>query len=99
MKQDIHLSPFKVRQTLASGRIAYHPTRAARVGVPAWAVFLVALSLSPGQAQQQSAAAPSPDRSHGAVTAASSTPSDAKVESDLRYRIGPGDILDIKIFN
>jgi polysaccharide export outer membrane protein len=64
-----------------------------------WAVALLALSLSPVRAQQQSAAAPSPNDSQVAATAAASTRPDSGLDSDLRYRIGPGDILDIKIFN
>jgi polysaccharide export outer membrane protein len=64
-------------------------------GRTAWAVVLLALSLAPVHAQRQSAAAPSPEAPHGA---AAPTPADAG-DSDQRYRIGPGDILDIKIFN
>ena len=72
---------------------------AARVETTAWTVVLLALSFSPLHAQQPSAAAPSPNDSQVAATTASSTRADSGVDSDLRYRIGPGDILDIKIFN
>jgi polysaccharide biosynthesis/export protein len=76
--------------------MGYHATRLGRS--PIWGFVLVALFLSPVHAQQQSAAAPSPEESQVAVATASSTPY-SRVESDQRYRIGPGDILDIKIFN
>lgn len=65
----------------------------------AWAVVLLALSLSLVHAQQQSASTSTPEDPHGVATAASSTPPDSTGDSDQRYRIGPGDVLDIKIFN
>jgi polysaccharide export outer membrane protein len=63
-----------------------------------WTVVLLALSLSPTFGQQQSASARSPEDPGSAANTTSSTRTDS-AESDQRYRIGPGDILDIKIFN
>ncbi|HEY8184915.1 MAG TPA: polysaccharide biosynthesis/export family protein [Pyrinomonadaceae bacterium] len=86
MKRDIYLLQANGPQTLMSGRLS-------------WSVVLVALFLVPVGAQQQSAAAPSPAESHGAATTVSLTGGDARADSDQRYRIGPGDVLDIKVFN
>jgi polysaccharide export outer membrane protein len=66
---------------------------------------LITLFLLPAFAQQP-AATPAPDDSQVAATGASSTstsPAAPKVSassgaSDERYRIGPGDVLDIKVF-
>ena len=78
-------SPFEVRQSLPVARIA-------------WSVVLVALFLFPAQAQQ-SVVASSPDDSHSVATTSSGSVSDERADSDQRYRIGPGDILDIRVFN
>jgi polysaccharide export outer membrane protein len=87
MIRNIDRAQSNVRRVLTSGRVA-------------WAVILVTLFLSPIHAQDQSAAAPSPSEYHGAANAPSSPPlTDSRADSDLRYRIGPGDILDIKVFN
>ena len=93
MNRYMYLSPGKVRQRRANGRI---------VG----SGILLALFLSPVFAQQPSAAPPSPDDSQMARPGASSTSSfSPKVSAtpaasdEERYRIGPGDILDIRIFN
>jgi len=104
MKQDMYLSPLKVRRNLVSGKIGYQPTLVARVAISFWSVVLIALFLFPAHAQQQSAATPSPEESHAAATTASSSSASPGVsfpgrESDERYRIGPGDILDIRVFN
>ena len=106
MKPETHLSRLKVRQKLAKGITNYQTTRAVNARIPAWLVFLVALFLYPVHAQQQSAATPSPAESNGAGTAAlsgspiKSAPTAApRFVPDERYRIGPGDILDIKVFN
>jgi polysaccharide export outer membrane protein len=54
-------------------------------------------------AQQQSVPAPTPNESQGVVANAQSAPApsvtDSRVDSDPRYLIGPGDILDIRVFN
>jgi polysaccharide export outer membrane protein len=88
MITNMKLSQFKLRQTGATGIAS---------------VILVTLFLSPAYSQQQSAAAPSPNESPGiAANIPASTSShvpDSRTDSDLRYRIGPGDILDIKVFN
>ena len=78
-------SPFKVRQSRTGGGIT-------------WAVVLVALFLLPSQAQQ-SVAVPSPNDSHRIAMTSAARVSDARADSDQRYRIGPGDILDIRVFN
>jgi polysaccharide biosynthesis/export protein len=78
-------SLFKVRQSLTGGSIT-------------WSIVLVALFVFPAQAQQ-SVAAPSPDDSHAVAMTSSERVSDAREDSDQRYRIGPGDILDIRVFN
>lgn len=86
MKRDIYLMPLEDRKALAGGRLA-------------WSVVLVALFLCPVRAQQQSAAAPSPAETNGAAPATSVRVSGSRGESDQQYRIGPGDVLDIKVFN
>lgn len=91
MIRNIDRAQSKVRRVLTSGRVV-------------WPVILVTLFLYPIHAQQQSAAAPSPSEYHGANAPSSPSPpspplTDSRADSDLRYRIGPGDILDIKVFN
>ncbi len=86
MKRDIYPAPMRVRQTPAHSRLA-------------WSAVLVAVFLCPARAQQQSAAAPSPAETNGAATAVSLSGSNARDDSDQRYRIGPGDVLDIRVFN
>ena len=64
----------------------------------AWAIILVALLTASAGAQQQSAVASSPNQ----VKSARSDPpgaSDSRAAADNRYRIGPGDVIDIKVFN
>lgn len=61
-------------------------------------LLLFAFCLVPVHAQQ-SAAVPAPNEE---TTASSSTPASVPVDrsaSDQRYRIGPGDVLDVKVFN
>ena len=91
MNRHMCLAPAKVWKTPAVGRIARSS-------------ILLALFLWPVYAQQPSGAPP-PHESQVAATGAPS-PSSASpkvsaspAESDERYRIGPGDILDIRIFN
>jgi polysaccharide export outer membrane protein len=68
------------------------------------AVLYSLLCLSPVCAQQSSAS-PSPADANATLTAASSSQpastklSSASSASDERYRIGPGDILDVRVFN
>ena len=87
MKRDLFLSPINIRMTRASGRLAWTVV----------AVVLAALFACPARAQQQSAAATPPAETHGATTAVSTN--NSRADSDLRYRIGPGDVLDIRVFN
>src|SRR5437867_668292 len=89
MQRDLFLSPINIQMTRASGRAAWTVV----------AVVLAVLFPSPARAQQQSAAATPAAETHGATTTASMTGSDSRADSDLRYRIGPGDVLDIKVFN
>lgn len=61
-------------------------------------LLLLACCLVPARAQQ-TAVVPAPNEE---TTASSSAPAKATVEgdaSDRRYRIGPGDVLDVKVFN
>ena len=80
MKRNTSLMPLDARKRVAGGRLA-------------WSVVLLALTLCPARAQQQSAAAQSPAETNGAAPTAS------RGDSDQRYRIGPGDVLDIRVFN
>jgi polysaccharide export outer membrane protein len=83
--------------SVLTGRIRQFPSRF-RIAASA---LLLALFASPLYAQQPTAATLPPDDSQVAATNAS-TPkvSASPVASDEgRYRIGPGDILDIRIFN
>src|SRR2546425_514856 len=64
----------------------------------AWAVILVAVLAASTGAQQQSVVASSPNEGKGA-SSAPARPSDSRVAPDNRYRIGPGDVIDIKVFN
>src|SRR4030095_2443157 len=57
------------------------------------AVVVSTLFLCPAHAQQQSAAAAAPE------THVAASPKISRDDSDQRYRIGPGDVLDIKVFN
>jgi polysaccharide export outer membrane protein len=86
MYRDVKLSPSRFRQNLTGDNLG-------------WTVVLVALLLCPIQAQQQSAAAQSPAETHGVATSSPLTAPDSRPQSDQRYRIGPGDVLDIKVFN
>lgn len=67
-----------------------------RIAAP---VILLTLFLSPVYAQQPAAAVAAPEKSHSIAPAASGTSLELEANSDPRYRIGPGDILDIRIFN
>jgi len=78
--------PDKIRKSRAGRRMA-------------GAGMLMALFVWPVCAQQPAAATTPPDESQVTATAASPAHPDSGADSDLRYRIGPGDILDIKIFN
>jgi polysaccharide biosynthesis/export protein len=110
MKRDLYLSSLKA-QNLVHGVMGYCPKRAVSLVTTVWSVVLLLLFLSPAQAQQQSAATPAPilpAESHQAATNASSVSNapavstgvvSPRLASDERYRIGPGDILDIKVFN
>jgi polysaccharide biosynthesis/export protein len=64
----------------------------------AWSVVLTILFGGSAGAQQQSAVASAPNEVRGASPAPSSRVSDYGTASDEHYRIGPGDILDIKVF-
>ena len=86
MKRDLDPLPTEVRHPFAGGRLI-------------WLVIFSALFLCPARAQQQSAAAPSPAETNGAATREPLRASGSRAESDQRYRIGPGDVLDIKVFN
>jgi polysaccharide export outer membrane protein len=86
MKLDINLKLLKDRSVAAVGRLA----------LP---VVLVALFLCPARAQEQTAAAPAPTETLVAAPSTSLTVSPTRDDSDQRYRIGPGDVLDIKVFN
>ncbi len=91
MKRDVYLSPFKHRQTLLNVRLP-------------WLIVLLLLLLSP-RYEQQAVATPSSQETGTSASAASKVPSaspetsTSHSASDERYRIGPGDILDIKVFN
>src|SRR6266516_114092 len=91
MKRDVYLSPFKHRQTLLNVRLP-------------WLIVLLLLLLSP-RYEQQAVATPSSQETGTSASAASKVPpaspetSISHSTSDERYRIGPGDILDIKVFN
>jgi len=50
-------------------------------------------------AQQQTTAVPQPNGANSASTMPAARASYTGLDSDNRYRIGPGDILDIKVFN
>jgi polysaccharide export outer membrane protein len=65
---------------------------AARLG---WLIVMLVMLPIPAHAQQQSA---SPAEANGVATPASLRVSGSPVDSDQRYRIGPGDVLDIKVF-
>jgi polysaccharide export outer membrane protein len=86
MKRDIHLK-----------RVENHRTRA--VGKLAWSVVLLGLFLSPASAQQQTTAAAASTETLVAAPSPSLMISGSRDDSDQRYRIGPGDVLDIKVFN
>ena len=65
-----------------------------------WSGILLALLAASAGAQQQSAAAVSTPTEPKAVSnIISPRISDSIDGSDNRYRIGPGDVLDIKVFN
>ncbi|HEV7475660.1 MAG TPA: polysaccharide biosynthesis/export family protein [Pyrinomonadaceae bacterium] len=86
MKRDIKPKPLEDRADGAVGKLA-------------WTVVLVALFFCPTRAQQQSAAAASPTETQAAAPSPSLMVSGSRDDSDQRYRIGPGDVLDIKVFN
>ena len=89
-------------RSLLATKVLQIPERARFAGP----FILIALFLLPVYGQQQTAAT-SPDESQVAASSPSTpaAPGSPKVSAspegtdDLRYRIGPGDILDIKIFN
>src|SRR6185295_3778172 len=90
MNGSTSLMPGKSRLRQAASRIAA-------------SAILTTLLLSPAIAQQTSPTTPARDDSQLATTGASTSASSAKASasngaSDERYRIGPGDILDIKVF-
>ena len=64
-----------------------------------WAAMLLALLAAAAGAQEQSAAVSSPNEPKAVSNTISPRVSDSVDESDNRYRIGPGDVLDIKVFN
>ncbi len=61
-------------------------------------LILLALFPGPAGAQQKSVGVPSPNESQATSTPSSGV-SDSRLAADERYRIGPGDVLDIKVFN
>lgn len=85
MNRVVDLVPARFWRDLPSGKLF-------------WPSILVALCLAPAHAQQ-TATVPAPTEE---TTAASSAPARSSVDhsaSDSRYRIGPGDVLDVKVFN
>ncbi len=85
MKRDRHLKPRSERRVRPVRKLA-------------WAFVLTALFLSSASAQQTAAAAAEPKE----ALVASPSPSlvsGSRDDTDQRYRIGPGDVLDIKVFN
>ena len=83
MKQDRHPKQLKDQMLPIAGKLA-------------GAIVMATLFLCPAQAQQQSASATAPPETH---VATSPGVSGSRDDSDQRYRIGPGDVLDIKVFN
>ena len=83
MKSVVDLVPARFWRELPGGGLAR-------------ALILMSFCLAPTHAQQ-SAAVPAPNEE---TTATTSTPAAvARSGSDQRYRIGPGDVLDVRVFN